>query len=110
MCTHIGSDVILANLLIYSQKADYGIDYDDIEDYCKKLQAILLKSDEVKVRSVSFQVNDRELDFCLRSYPMYFKRFLGRYYRGIRLCNINNLIGLSSAPLNDIMRKVAQES
>lgn len=83
MCTYIGSDVILANLLCYSPDVQDGVTYSDIETYCKKIKEIIAKDKTSNIRSISFGVSDPQLDVSLRVYPNYFKRFIGKYYRGI---------------------------
>ena len=109
MCTYISSDVVLANLLMYSSKSDIGVDFKDIEDYCNQLQIALLESDEVIVKSVSFQINDEELEINLRAYPDFFKRFLGKYYKGINFRNMQIIDELSSQPIRNILRLTAEK-
>lgn len=109
MCIHIGCDVVLANLLMYSPNFDDGIDFSDIEKYCGIVQENLLESRLVKVESVSFQVNDDELESNLRAYPAFFKRFSGRYYRGTPLNSADEFNELFSTPIREILVSAARK-
>lgn len=106
MCIHLSSEIVLANLLVYSSKSKIGIDYDDIEEYCNRVQAELLKNTVAK--SVSFLINSKELEINLRTYPNCFKRFMGKYYRGINLKDTKAFEELNSKAINDILRLIAQ--
>lgn len=106
MCIRMNSDVILANLLLYSPKADNGIDINDINNYCDKLRTKLLEES----KSVAFHINNNELDFSLRSHPRYFKRFCGKYYKGLQLEYSNIFENLISDPdVKKIMKSTAME-
>lgn len=107
MC--IDCDIILANLLLYSKKAYYGISFNDIEDYCNKLQVALLENDKIKLKSISFQIYSQDVDFCLRKYPMYFNWFSGRFYKGYHLVDLKKFYNVSNILLKDIMKLIAQK-
>ena len=106
MCIHMNSDVILANLLLYSPKANDGIDVNDINNYCNKLWAKLHKES----KSVSFHINNNELEFSVRSRPRYFKKFCGKYYKGLQLEYLNIFENLVSDPdVKGLMKSIAEE-
>lgn len=107
MCIYVGSDVVLANLLCYSPQAENGLNYSDMETYCRQVKDRLLA--EKKEGYISFQLSDFQLDNSIREYPRYFSRFAGRYYRGTYF-QIEPFKKRVTADIADIMCAVARES
>lgn len=79
--TFIGADIILANLLSYSPKADNGISEADIADYCQRITEKIMQSDKFNDKVFHFSVSEESLDEFVNVYPEYFKKFLNKYYR-----------------------------
>ena len=106
MCVYVGSDVVLANLLYYSPNAEEGIDFTDIEEYCYRIKNAIINNSH-RIKFISFQVNDYQLNYSLRSYPDYFKKFLGKYYKGIDL-DIRCFENRVTPEMSTILRTVAE--
>lgn len=79
--TFIGADIVLANLLSYSPKADDGISKADIADYCQRITEEITQSDKFNDKVFHFSVSEESLDEFVNVYPEYFKKFLNKYYR-----------------------------
>lgn len=110
MCTYIGSDVVLANLLYYSKEKN-GVTFSDIENYCQRIKSAIAKLDTSHTQFVSFQINDASLAGDLKTYPKLFKHFSGKYYMGSEL-NTNNIRQFKyrlSPEMNEIMRREAEK-
>lgn len=108
MCTYINSNVVLANLLLYSQKAERGVAVRDIEVYCSKVKDALFADKNESTRSVLFLVNAQELNSSLYTYPTCFRQFAGRYYKGIGLFD-GMFDCFMSESVRRIMRSVAEQ-
>lgn len=107
MCVYVGSDVVLANLLYYSPKAEKGINFADIEKYCFKIRETM--AEKRQQGYIAFLVNDFQLENDLREYPDYFNRFAEKYYRGVNL-QIEPFKKRVSPEISNVMRRVAQEN
>lgn len=79
--TFIGADIILANLLSYSPKADDGISESDIADYCQRITEEIMQSDEFNDKVFHFGVSEESLDEFVNVYPEYFKKLISKYYK-----------------------------
>lgn len=106
MCVYIGSDVVLANLLYYSTNAEEGVSFADIEEYCGRVKDTIRKN-AYQIDLISFQIDNYQLNYSLRLYPNYFKKFVGKYYKGNDL-DIEYFKGRLNSEMNIILRSVAE--
>ncbi len=109
MCTYIDSNMVLANLLLYSKRAERGVAVRDIEFYCSKVKDALFEDKEESTGSVLFLVSAQELNSSLYAFPNCFRQFAGRYYRGLDLFDVDMFDGFVSEPVRRIMRSVAEQ-
>lgn len=109
MCTYINSNVVLANLLLYSKKAEVGVAVRDIEFYCNKVRDALFADKETLTGCVLFLVNAQELNASLYTYPTCFRQFAGRYYKGNGLLDACMFDSFMNEPVRRIMKRVAEQ-
>lgn len=106
MCLYVGSEVILANLLVYN-KAYSSVGAKDIIKYCE-----ILKNEIVKIKSsgteyMYFNVTQQSIDDAINRYKSEFRKFGDEVY-------INNEIELSyfnarySSEIVEILKRTAE--
>ena len=74
MCLYVGVEVVLANLLSANDSASLQ----DIVLYCQRLSDVFF--DDLHVKSVYMNINNREIEQALSRYEREFRHFQGRFY------------------------------
>ncbi len=78
MCIHVGSEVLLANLLNDQKYSNIGVSFDDIYDYSEKLKSIFKENHNIK--SFYIASNSFELENALSEYKIEFRQFQEKFY------------------------------
>ncbi len=108
MCFYVGSEVVLANLLLYRKATDdqTGVSMEDISKYCTKLKQKIKKLEWVDTNYIYINVNPDSVDEAISRYKIEFKKFNSKYYinEGI---NINYFNTLYTSEVAEVLKETA---
>lgn len=106
MCTYVGSDVVLANLLSVKDE-DQGVNMKDVMKYCNQVMVEISNMKNDKRQYFYFDIYSDSVDEAVNSYKLIFDKFAGKIYRKNNI-NLEYFNSRYPSELSIIFTKVAR--
>lgn len=106
MCLVLQSEVILANVLSHVD-SDYGVDRDDLAQYCRKVKSELAKHKVSAKKYVYFDIDEQSVKDAIRTYTNQFVEVGDKIY-GYRKINIDYFNSRLNSDISKTLERVAE--